>query len=114
MYSDKTEKNITKCSRALGGVQDVAANFDATSGVIVRNWGHTAASSQGDEMSMINDLRRLRPFQYVAGRSHRSFPNMASSVLQNPDADLGRSGLGLTANNTSLQQNWETLQGQHQ
>ena len=87
MFSNKTEQNIKNRSRALSGVKDIALNYDQTSHVIVRAKSHSVASSLVDEMTMVNDLRQIRPFQPVAGRGHLAFPEIHASMLENIDID---------------------------
>lgn len=78
MFSNKTEKNITMRSCAISGMRDIAHNFDAASGVTIRTTKHSAKSSAGDETILLEDLRRLRPFQPKA-RYHSKFRNILSS-----------------------------------
>ncbi len=87
MYSDKTHKNITGRSKALVGVQDIACNFDVRTTVVTRARSHKVTSTVADEMAMLNDLRQLRPFQFVSGRRHNSFPGIRSSVMQELDVE---------------------------
>ena len=87
MGSDQTEKNLESRTSALAGVQDVASQYDNVTNVIVRQRSHSCVSPQGDEMTMVNDLRRLRPFRFTAGRHHKSFPKMKSSILEGLDVE---------------------------
>ena len=46
---------------------------------------HSAQSSVEDELMMLQDLRKLRPFRVVSGRCHAHFPDNAVSTTANLD-----------------------------
>ena len=45
---------------------------------------HSARSSVEDELMMLQDLRKLRPFRVVPGRCHAHFPDIAISTTIKP------------------------------
>ena len=57
MFSNKT------ISCAIAWMHDIAVNFDMASSGIVRTQKHKDKSSAGDELILLEDLRRLRPFK---------------------------------------------------
>ena len=82
MYSNRTDANIAKRSLSFAGMSDVAENYDKVSGVIVRSKKHTTQASYGDELSMIEDLRQIRPFRYTRHRYHEGFERIECSCLE--------------------------------
>lgn len=68
MFAGKTPQNIDRKSSALSGTTDVAANYDATTGVIVRSTRRAHVSSVSDEKLIISDLRTIKPYIYNEGR----------------------------------------------
>jgi hypothetical protein len=87
MYSNKTEQNIAKKTRSLSCVQAIGHNYDSSSKVITRSKKHAHASYHDDELVMIGDLRELKPFNFIAGRAHQSFPNIPHSAVEYLDVD---------------------------
>ncbi|XP_070532786.1 uncharacterized protein [Ptychodera flava] len=85
MYSNKTESNIKKVTSAIAGISDIAENFDKSSRILVRGKKHSAISAQEDEMAIIEDLRKIRPFQCLAGRYHPSFAHISNTIQDNLD-----------------------------
>ena len=81
MYSNKTEKNIANHTKGLSGVRDLCEHFDETTKVVVRCKKHKHKDTVGDELVMIQDLRKLRPFATHPGRSHAAFQNIKKSVV---------------------------------
>ncbi|CAG2192235.1 unnamed protein product [Mytilus edulis] len=77
-YVVKTIKNILNIC-----VRDIAEHFDSISGVIVRSKKHKHKDAAGDELMMIGDLRKLRPFKFEAGRYHSAFPDINKSAVDN-------------------------------
>ena len=85
MFSNKTPENITNKTRAMAGLSEVATNLDNTSHVIVHQRKHSTACSRADEISMMEDLRMVKPFVENAGRAHDGFNRIAKSGLQSLD-----------------------------
>lgn len=87
MYSNKSEANIAKQTRSLSGIRDISEHFDRASGVVHRCKKHKKKDSDGDELLMIQDLRKLRPFSFQSGRLHNAFPNIKKSVIEYMNVD---------------------------
>lgn len=68
MFAGKTPQNIDRKSSALSGTTDVAANYDITTGVIVRSTKRAHVSSVSDEKLIISDLRSIKPYIHCKGR----------------------------------------------
>ena len=81
MMSNKTEENISNRTRAISGIREISENFDRQCSVIIRSKRRSDKGSQGNELVLLNDLRRLRPFNKVPGRQHLAFPNITASVV---------------------------------
>lgn len=69
MSENKTDKAITRASRASGGIREIVENFDTISQVKKNLGKHTHTSSKKDEMTILKDLRDLRPFTSKPGRA---------------------------------------------
>lgn len=76
MGANKSEKAITRASKASGGVKKIVESFQNQTHMHRRASTHSHRSSEDDEKSILVDLRELRPFQKVEGRAHESFPNI--------------------------------------
>ena len=78
MFSNKSMDNIFSKSSALPGLHNIAANFDDAADVIVRTKRHNPKDIDKDEMQIMDDLRRVKPFKYQPGRTyqHRQFAGM--------------------------------------
>ncbi|XP_061184242.1 uncharacterized protein LOC133192263 [Saccostrea echinata] len=85
MCSNKTEKNISNRTRAIPGIKIICSNFDYQSSVITRAKKHSDKSSTSDELTLIQDLRNVRPFFFQPGRFHNSFQHISPSILHNID-----------------------------
>ncbi|CAC5367708.1 unnamed protein product [Mytilus coruscus] len=83
MYSNKSEQNVANHTKALSDVRDIAEHFDSITCVIVRSKKHKHKDASGDELMMIGDLRKLRPFKFEAGRYHSAFPYINKSAVDN-------------------------------
>lgn len=87
MCSNKTEKNISNRTRAIPGIKTICSNFHQQSSVLIRAKKHSDRASTGDELTLIQDLRKVRPFHSQPGRFHDSFQNISSSILNNLDIE---------------------------
>ena len=74
MGANKTIENIQTVSRATSGLKMVIENFDKISSTHHVSSKHTTRSSKDDELSMVNDLMQLKPFDHEDGRCFRNFP----------------------------------------
>lgn len=87
MGPNKTKEAIQRDSRAEAGIHEIVTNFDDNSKVKPQSSRHTKMSSKEDELGMIKDLRKLRPFRVIPGRKHTSFDNITLSPLTNLEMD---------------------------
>ena len=87
MGPNKTKDAIQCASRAEAGIHEIVINFDDNARVTPQSSRHTKMSSKEDELGMIKDLRKLKPFKVIPGRKHSSFSNMTISPLTNLDMD---------------------------
>lgn len=87
MGPNKTKEAIRCASRAEAGIHEIIVNFDFNSKVTPQSTRHTKMSSKEDELGMIKDLRKLKPFKVIPGRKHSSFSNITISPLTNVDMD---------------------------
>ena len=86
MQSGKSEHStILKKSSAIAGLNDISDNYDKCTGVIVRANAPSEVSAEHDELRMLEDIRKVRPFQTQLGRSHASFPEMQRSMVDTLD-----------------------------
>ena len=80
MGANKTEKAIATRSKAVSGIREIVANNDGISIIHTSSSRHTKISSHDDEIKMIQDLQALvKPFQFVSGRRHPSFPDIPAN-----------------------------------
>lgn len=87
MYAGKSEKNVDRHTSAMCGINAVADNFDATTDVLVRATVHKAVDSTNDEVILMNELRTLRPFQYVQKRQHKGVGRISPTGLAGLEYD---------------------------
>ena len=73
MGANKTEKAITRASKASGGVSKIIEAFEHQVSIHPRSTTHSHKSSSNDEKSIGTDLRSLRPFSAEEGRTFESF-----------------------------------------
>ena len=79
MGADKTENAISVRSKAVSGTRDILQAFDTCSKAKAKSTKHSRPSSYEDEVELIADLQKLKPFRFVQGRRHPSFPNISAS-----------------------------------
>lgn len=83
-----TETTVVNCSKSLQGIAATCENFDATTGIARTSIHHTKKSSKSDEDKIIEEIAtKSRVFDYVPGRSHRSFTGINPHVYHSVNAD---------------------------
>ena len=82
MFSNKSEANIELRTAAIPGIHAIANNFDDQAGTIVRAKKHKEKDSKEDELKIMNDLRKLKPFKHTEGRVYQEFPRIPRSFLE--------------------------------
>jgi hypothetical protein len=85
MGANKTDKAIKRVSKAAGGIKKIVETFDSEVSRQQPSSLHSSRSSVQDERIVLNDLRQLRPFREIEGRSHPSFPSISANPLQSID-----------------------------
>lgn len=85
MYSNKTVENVNKRSSAIPGMYDITKVYDTETNTVNRTSKHSTKAPDKDEMSMMDDLRELKPFQIIPGRQHMHFCTTPKSLLNNFD-----------------------------
>ena len=80
MHSRKTVPNIHNRSSALAGMNDISNVFDRETEV-ARTGTHTAKEADIDELSIMDDLHDLKPFNIIPGRKHNHFQGVPKSLL---------------------------------
>ena len=85
MFSNKSTSNIYTKSSALPGFYAISRNFDNDADVLIRSKRHNHKEVERDELQMMDDLRKVRPFEYQAGRSYlpRLFKRLKVSQTKN-------------------------------
>ena len=87
MGANKTTKAILRASQSGAGVHEIKWSFDKATNIHRVSQTHSARSSVDDELMMLQDLRKLRPFRVVSGRYHAHFPDIAISTTTNHDVE---------------------------
>ncbi len=82
MGANKTEKAISRASKASGGVTKIVESFEKQVNLHRRSSTHSHKSSLDDECLILADLRAIRPFEEVEGRSFESFAGMSCDPTQ--------------------------------
>ncbi len=82
MGANKTEKAIQRMSKAAGGVRKIVNVFEDQASIRPKSSAHSHRSSSEDERKIQADLRKLKPFSQVPGRSHASFPQISCNPLE--------------------------------
>ena len=81
MGANKSTHTINMVSRAPIGIKNIISNFDDVSHIVPNSSKYNVRSSYKDELNMIQDLRKIRPFRRASGRQHPSFPTISKSAF---------------------------------
>ncbi len=79
MGANKTTKAMVRASRAAAGVKQIVQAMDKASDIKKMSTKHSHKKSIEDELLMLQDLRKLKPFAIISGRHHNHFPDIALS-----------------------------------
>ena len=82
MFSNKSESNIENRTAALPGIHTIAKNFDTQAGTVIRAKKHKQKESTEDELTIMDDLHNVKPFQHTEGRAYQQFNHIPKSFLQ--------------------------------
>ncbi|VDI11762.1 Hypothetical predicted protein [Mytilus galloprovincialis] len=88
MYSNKIDANICNRTSALPSIHTIADNFDTEACTIIRSKKHTRKQNDEDELLLIQDMKKIRPFEYTSGRSYKEFNTIPRSIAQKVDGQL--------------------------
>lgn len=83
--SNKAESYVAKNSQGFSAVQELGEHFNEISNVKERFVEGKVKDPASDELKMIKDLRRLRPFSWDPGRVHSAFLDVRKSVSEYTD-----------------------------
>ena len=76
MGSNKNIKSISTICKSMTGLKEVTENADKEIGLKKSSSKHKTLSSKDDEVLMIADIIKLKPFDHNADRQHNSFPDI--------------------------------------
>ena len=79
MGPNKTAKAMQRAAKAAAGIQQIIRKFNDASKISKVSQVHGHNSSAEDELSMVNDLRKMNPFKRTPGRQHAHFDQMLVS-----------------------------------
>ncbi len=79
MGPNKTKKAMVRASKAASGIHKVVSAMNDALEIHEGSKRHRKKSSSEDEMLMLQDLRKLKPFKRVPGRHHAHFPEITAS-----------------------------------
>ena len=79
MGPNKIPKAMTRASKAAAGLQQIVQRMSNTLHLKNVSHVHSHSSSKEDEMLMVSDLRKLKPFNRKPGRCHPTFKLMEVS-----------------------------------
>ena len=82
MGSDKTNNTIITASKAAPGIHQIKGQFDKVTKIHPSSRAHTTRSAKDDEMLMLKDLRKLRPFRITPNRCHKQEITLSPLVGQ--------------------------------
>jgi hypothetical protein len=85
--SNKSEATLPKRTAAFAGMENVSKRFDNQTKVIVRAQKHKVKSSESDELKIINELLKIKPFDVQKGRRLVSYPHPVKSPLKAMELD---------------------------
>ncbi|CAC5383233.1 unnamed protein product [Mytilus coruscus] len=88
MYSNKLDANICNRTSALPSIHAIADNFDTEACTIIRSKKHTRKQNDEDELLLIQDMKKIRPFHYTSGRFYKEFNSIPRSISEKVDGQL--------------------------
>ena len=78
---------IVTASKAAPGIHQIKGQFDKVTKIHPSSRAHTTRSAKDDEMLMLKDLWKLRPFHITANRCHEHFQEITLSPLVGQDIE---------------------------
>lgn len=83
--SNKTVSATEGSSRSSGGELQIVVNVDQQMNIVPPSSSHSHRSSIKDEVKIMTDLRKLRPFICRPNRKHSLFPDIVANPLTTLD-----------------------------
>ncbi|WAR28244.1 hypothetical protein MAR_013948 [Mya arenaria] len=87
MFANKTDNNITYRTAALPGINQIGENLDLQLGTMKRAKKHKQKNDQSDILTVMNDLRRIRPFNHTEQRKYDAFSKIKMSPTEDVDME---------------------------
>jgi hypothetical protein len=84
MGANKTRKAMMRASKASAGVFQIVQQVCNTTKIKKSSQAHTHKNND-DEILMLQDLQKLKPFEMNPGRCHLNFKNMQVSLTSTVD-----------------------------
>lgn len=107
MGANKTEKAIQRISKAAGGVRKIVDVFEDQALIKPKSSAHSHKSSSDDEKKILADLRKLKPFSQIPGRSHNSFVGISPDPLK--DFNEEKFGMWLERHQQNIAMHFPTV-----
>ena len=85
MGPNKTQKAMERASKAAAGVQQIVKRVNEVSDVKRASHVHTHESMSEDEVMMVQDLRKIKPFERKPGRKHAHFDQIHATPTSGLD-----------------------------
>lgn len=85
MGPNKTPKAMMRASKAAAGIQQIVKRVNEISDVTRVSQAHSHECSTEDEMLMLKDLRKIKPFERKPGRKHAHFEKIQVSPTSGID-----------------------------
>ena len=85
MGPNKTPKAMERASKAAAGVQQIVKRLNKVSDLKKVSQAHIHKSVNEDETMMVQDLRKIRPFDRKPGRKHAHFENIQATPTSRLD-----------------------------
>jgi hypothetical protein len=82
-----SERTIVKTSKSLRMLKELNAHFDNLCSINPNSTRHTKASNEKDLQIILEKLQCSRAFEYIPGRTHRSFKDIKPHISQSMDTD---------------------------
>lgn len=82
MGPNKTFSSISKICKATSGIKEITENYDKELEKHAKSVQHATANSKNDEIEIIEELLRVKPFDSIPDRFHASFCNIKSNPLR--------------------------------
>ena len=98
MGPNKTPKAMMRASKAAAGIQQIVKRVNEISDVTRVSQAHSNKCSTEDEMLMLKDLRKIKPFERKPGRKHAHFEKIQVSPTSGIDKKIFLFGLKNTRN----------------